>query len=189
MLVREVGCLVEGQRQFRRTSPGEPHVPGHAEPVGGPLAILHERGMPEHVLVADDEHRNAMSPDRVVDAEQRLEEVDDEVRLDRRHRLVDRRDALPEARRPADDARGRAKEGDAATAGDGEPRAGDRPHSPGERFLKECRQAPALARPDEDGGDVMPVSLQHLLHRDRLRHVPPAFALHREHHFHGIESG
>ena len=83
--------------------------------------------------------------------------------------------------------RGGAEEGDPAAVGDGESRAGDRLDASDERLLKECRQAPVLVRPDEDGGDAMSVSLQHLLHRDRLRHVPAALALHREHHFHGIE--
>lgn len=137
----------------------------------------------------DDERRDVMPPNGVVHAEQRFEEVDDEVRLDRRHCLVNRRETLLETGRACDDARAGAEERDPSATGDGEPRTGDRPDSPGERFLKECRQAPVLARPDEDDGDVMPVSLQHLLHRDRLRHVPPALALHREHHFHGIESG
>lgn len=137
--------------------------------------------------MSDREHRHAVSPHGVVNAQQRLQEVDDQVGLDRRDRLVNRAEAATKGGSVREGVGGSAEERDPATVGDGEPRARDRLDASDERLLKECRQAPVLIRPDEDGGDAMSVSLQHLLHRDRLRHVPATLALHREHHFHGIE--
>ena len=87
---RKIRRLVEGQRQSRRTRAGQRDVRAHSQAVERPFAVLHERRMVEHELVADGQHGHAVPPHGVVDADQRFEKIDDQIGLDRRDRLVNR---------------------------------------------------------------------------------------------------
>ena len=102
------------------------------------------------------------------------------------HGFPDGRKALSVGRQVANQARERARHRNAPMFLNRKPRAQDWPHRHGKGLLKERRQAARLIRAGHDRHDLMTTPLQHLAHRDRLRHVAPALPLYGEHYFHGI---
>ena len=142
--------------------------------------------MLQHVLMPHHEHWHFVRVQQIVNAHQRLEKIHDEIRLRFLDGLPNRREAFPVRRQIADDISQRRRHGNAAMLLERKARAQDRPHRHRERLLKKRRQAPGLIRAGHDRHDLVPTPLEHFAHRDRLRHVTPAFPLHGEHYLHGI---
>jgi hypothetical protein len=145
-----------------------------------------ESRMFQHVLVTDDKNGNFVRPQQVVNPHERLQEINDQVRLRFADGFANRRQAFFASRKALDKARQRSGEGDAPVSLERKARAHDRTHRRRKCPLKERGQAARRVRPGQDRHDPMPTPLQHLAHRDGLRHVAPALPLHGEHYFHGI---
>ena len=137
--------------------------------------------------MAHHEHGNLVIIERIVNTHQRFEKIDDKIRLRFLDGLADGFEAFPERRNIADDIPKCRRHGDAAMLLQRKARAQDGPHRHRERLLKKRRQAPGLIRAGHDRHDLVTTPLEHFAHRDRLRHVTPAFPLHGEHYLHGIE--
>lgn len=127
-----------------------------------------------------------MRVQQIVNAHQRLKKINDEIRLRFFDSLVNRSKAFAIGGQVANDIPERRRHGNAAMLLQRKARAQDGPHRHRERLLKKRRQAPGLIRAGHDRHDLVTTPLEHFAHRDRLRHVTPAFPLHGEHYLHGI---
>ena len=142
--------------------------------------------MLDHELMTHDENRGRMGPQQVVHAHEGFEKIDDQVGLNRFDGFADGAKAAAEAGQLADETGSRRCHRDGPAFVERESGTGDPANRDGKSLLKECRQAAGLIRTHQHGRHAMPPPLEHLAHRDRLRHVSPPLALDCEHHFHEI---
>lgn len=186
LLFRQIGSVIERQRQPGRADAGHRDVKFHAELLRFEFLFLHEVRVLEHVLVAHHENGSFMLMQQIANTHQRFEKIDDEVRVSFVNCVAQRFEAAAVRGQVAKDIGESADERNAAMLFERKAGTDDGPHRHRKCLFKECRQAPRLVRPGGDRHDLMPTPLQHLAHRYRLRHVSPPFALHCEHYFHGI---
>lgn len=179
--VGQIGSIVKRQGQPGRTNAGHGDVKLHAELLRFEFLFLHEIRVLEHVLMAHDENGNFVPMQQIANTHERFQKIDDEVWLSFLNCIAQCLETTAVRRQVAKDIRERADERNAAMLFERKAGADDGPHRHRKCLLKKCRQVPRLVRPGGYRHDLMTTPLQHLVHRDRLRHVSPPFALHCEH--------
>ena len=181
---RQIRRFIKRQGQPGRGGTHQTHIPLQAELLQAQAGRAHVIGMSRHELMRDRDDRWAMTTGQRVNACQRLEVVDDYVRLGFAHDGAQHPQAAPVRRKVAHEAgeRGRQVNLAAVLIGKVERRNGRARQLHGRR--KEWRHLSARAQAADHFRDLVASPFERLLHRHSLGHVTAALAENAEHYFH-----
>ena len=143
--------------------------------------------MLEHELMPDGHHGRAMAPRQRVERGDRLEEIDDDIRLRVADDFIELADEARVFGEIGEDAEERGGVADRAVVLIFELQRRQLRDGHLHRRSEVFRHRPVRADAERYGDDLMARRLRHFLHRHRLRHVTATLAENAEHHFHGSE--